>query len=74
MFIGDVDNGWVLVLPRSYFTRQAAFLLKFASSTSDPELAARLVSKAADLKFQADTLPETDFGLKAPDVDPDVQG
>lgn len=59
------------MLAKTYFTKQASILLKFAKSTSDPELSARLVSKAADLKAQADPLPDIDHSLKAPDIDPD---
>jgi hypothetical protein len=36
-------------------TRQAAFLLKFAKATSNPDLAAVLVQKAADLKTQTES-------------------
>jgi hypothetical protein len=43
-----------LVLGRLYLTRQAAALLRFASSTSNPALAAALVERAAKLKSQAD--------------------
>jgi hypothetical protein len=43
-----------LVLGRVYLTRQAAALLRFASSTSNPGLAAALVERAAKLKSQAD--------------------
>ena len=42
------------VLGRQYFKRQAATLLKFAQSTSDPQLAAVLLEKAANLKSQVD--------------------
>jgi hypothetical protein len=42
------------VLGRLYLTRQAAALLRFANSTSDPKLAAALVERAAQLKSQAD--------------------
>src|SRR5215510_5019761 len=43
-----------IVLRRLYFTRQATSLLKFAKATSNPELAAVLVQKAADLKEQTE--------------------
>ena len=59
------------MLGRLYFTRQAASLLKFARATSNPELAAVLVQKAADLKSQI----ESPRGLsedKSP-VAPDVE-
>jgi hypothetical protein len=52
------------VLSRQYFVRQAAALLQFAKETTNPQLAAVLVEKAADLKSQID-----EFGA-APDPDP----
>ena len=61
------------MLGKSYLTRQASLLLKFAMTTSDSELSAKLISKAADLKSQADPLPDTDQGPAAPDVSPDKQ-
>jgi hypothetical protein len=60
----------MIVLGKTYFTKQALILLKFAKSTSDANLSARLISKAADLKSQGDPLPEMDQSPKAPDVDP----
>ena len=56
---------------RLYFTRQAAFFLKFAKSTSNPELAAVLVQKAADLKAQAE-IPKQASDDKSPHP-PDVE-
>jgi hypothetical protein len=50
------------VVGRNYLTRQAATLLKFARSTSDPQVAAALVEKAAGLKSKLDEL--------APDPNP----
>src|SRR5689334_6039126 len=47
--------GYINVLGRPYFTRQAATLLKFAKLTSNPALAASLVERAADLKAQIDS-------------------
>jgi hypothetical protein len=70
-FRWDFDNGRIIVLGKTYLTKQASTLLKFARSTSDSELSAKLISKAADLKAQADPLPDTDQSLKAPDVDPE---
>jgi len=50
--------------------RQAATLLKFAKSTTNPGLAAALIEKAADLKSQVDeTMPPPDAGPQAPDVE-----
>jgi hypothetical protein len=60
-----------LVPGRLYLTRQAAALLRFASSTSNPELAAALVERAAELKSQADqrALSRPDPSPYAPDVE-----
>lgn len=59
------------MLGKTYLTKQASLLVKFARTTSDSELSAKLMSKAADLKSQADPLPDKDQGPKAPDVSPD---
>ncbi|MDN5004796.1 hypothetical protein ACFQZO_28490 [Bradyrhizobium sp. GCM10027634] len=56
------------MLGKTYLTKQASLLMKFARSTSDSELSAKLISKAADLKAQADPMPDKDQGLQAPDV------
>jgi hypothetical protein len=55
------------VAGKQYLERQAALLLKFAKSTSDPQIAAGLVEKAADLKSQVDSA--LDQSLRAPDVE-----
>jgi hypothetical protein len=59
------------VLGRLYVARQAAALLKFAKATSNPELAAVLVQKAADLKSQSEAFrrPTEDKSPVAPDVE-----
>ena len=54
---------------RQYLTRQATTLLKFAQSSSDPQVAAALVEKAADLKLQVDENPLPDPSPQAPDVE-----
>ena len=59
------------MLGRLYFTRQAASLLKFAKATSNPELAAVLVQKAADMRSQAEA-PKRSSEDKSP-VAPDVE-
>jgi hypothetical protein len=41
------------VAGRDYLNRHAATLLRFAKATTDPEVAASLLDKAADLKEQA---------------------
>ena len=51
--------------------RQARALIKFAKSTNNPELAAVLVERAADLKDQIDEkVPAPDPNPQAPDVEP----
>jgi len=62
-----------MVLGKTYFAKQASILLKFAKSTSDAELSARLVRKAADLKSQGDPLPDKDQSPWPPDVAPDSE-
>ena len=52
---------------KQYLMRQAAILLKLAKSTSDPQVAAGLIEKAADLKSQMDGAP--DRSPQAPDVE-----
>ena len=52
---------------RYHARRAAAALLKMAMTTSDPDVAARLVEIAADLKDQAGELPPP-LGLKRDDV------
>ena len=52
---------------RQYLKRQATTLLKFAQTTSDPQVAAALVEKAANLKAQVEQLP--DPSPRAPDVE-----
>jgi hypothetical protein len=55
------------VIGRDYFIRQAATLFKFAKSTSDPQLAAGLLYKAAELKSHEGDLP--DRSPLAPDIE-----
>ena len=57
---------------QNYFKRQAATLLKFARSTSDPQVVAALVEKATQLRSQVDeTIPSPDRSPKAPDIEPE---
>jgi hypothetical protein len=58
------------VLSRDYFLNQVASLLKFAKETTNPQLAAVLIAKAADLKSQVD---ESSTTPQAPDVGPDTR-
>ena len=58
------------MIGRGYLSRQAMALLSFARATSNPELAALLVQKAAHLKSQADEIgPARDLSPNAPDVE-----
>jgi hypothetical protein len=57
------------VIGKQYFVRQAATLLKFAKSTKNPDLAAVLVEKAADLKSKVDESPAPDSSPQALDVE-----
>jgi hypothetical protein len=59
------------VIGRLYFARQAKTLLAFAKSTSDPQLAAVLIEKAADLTSRVDdeAAAPRDVQARAPDVE-----
>jgi len=59
------------VIGRWYFLNQATTLLEFARSTNDPERAAALIDKAADLLAQIDEPdPRPDLTPLAPDIEP----
>jgi hypothetical protein len=58
-----------MVLGRNYLTRQAETLLRFAKSTSDPQLAAALVEKAVDLKSKIDQSDAPDRSPLPPNVE-----
>jgi hypothetical protein len=61
-----------IVLSRQYFVRQVAALLQFARETTDPQLAAVLIGKAADLKSQIDEFGAApDPGPQTPDAPPE---
>jgi hypothetical protein len=45
------------MLGRDYFVRQATTLLRMARTTRDPQVAAGLAVKAADLKDKLDQTP-----------------
>jgi len=51
--------------------RQARTLLQFAKSTSNPELAAALMERAANFKAQIDADKRPNPSLRAPDVEPE---
>jgi hypothetical protein len=53
---------------REYIARQIATLLRFAKTTTDPNVSAALIEKAADIKDRHDPLPY--WSSHAPDVEP----
>ena len=57
------------MIGRHYLTRQATTLLKFAKTVTDPNIAAVLVEKAAELKSQMDESNLPDKSPRAPDVE-----
>ena len=60
------------MLSRDYFVSQVTALLKFAKETTDPQLAAVLIEKAADLKSQVDESSTPGPTAQALDVDPET--
>ncbi|HEY9453228.1 MAG TPA: hypothetical protein VIR82_11165 [Bradyrhizobium sp.] len=52
---------------KKYLTEQAATLLRFAKATTDPDIAAGYLAKAADLSARSKAAP--DASPKAPDVE-----
>ena len=59
-----------IVVGRNYLARQARTLLRFAQSTKNPQLAAALIEKAADLKSQVDDQePAPESSAVATDVE-----
>jgi hypothetical protein len=56
-----------LAASTKYLLDQAALLLKFARATTDPDVAARLLDKAADLSAKSEQVP--DASPAAPDVE-----
>jgi hypothetical protein len=59
------------VVGRQYLTRQATTLLKFAKTVTDPNVAAGLLEKAADLRSRIDepNPVRPDKSPRAPDVE-----
>jgi hypothetical protein len=51
---------------KKYLTEQAALLLRFAKATTNPDVAAGLLHKAADLSAKSEQAPDASPG--APDV------
>jgi len=58
------------MIDRNYLARHAATLLKLARLTADPDLAAALISKAADLKVRIDEAGCPDTTPLASGIDP----
>lgn len=63
-------RGVIDVLGRLYFARQASALLRYARSTTNPELAAALIEQAANLKARIDEVERPMPSPHAPDVEP----
>jgi hypothetical protein len=60
-----------MVIGRDYFTDRAATLLQLAKSATDPEVAASLIERAADVQALVDELGAAlDPDAQAPDVEP----
>ncbi len=57
------------MLIRNYFIQQASSLPRLARETKDPEFAATLLAKAADLNENLDDLSNADVGSQAPGTD-----
>jgi hypothetical protein len=55
------------VVGKKYLADQAATLLNFAKTTADPDVAARLLDKAADLTAKLEKAP--DLSPRPPDVE-----
>jgi hypothetical protein len=55
------------VAGKKYLAEQAATLLRFAKATTDPDIAAALLSKAADLSSRSEQA--FDASPQAPDVE-----
>jgi hypothetical protein len=64
---GDGQRGDQIVPGKKYLTEQAATLLRFAKATTDPDIAAGYLAKAADLSARSKAAP--DASPKAPDVE-----
>ena len=65
------ERGMQIVVGRDFLKEQAAILLKFAKTVSDPKVSAALIEKAADIKDRVDeTMEPQDKGPIPPDVEP----
>ena len=60
-------TGNEIVPGKKYLTDQAATLLKFAMATTDPDVAAGFLEKAADLRTRSQKAP--DASPRPPDVE-----
>jgi hypothetical protein len=60
------------MIGRNYFAKQVAILLKFAQATTDSQVAAGLIDKAADLKDRLEKrhLPNLNCGRALPTCKP----
>ena len=60
-------TGNQIVPGKKYLTEQAATFLKFAMATTDPDVAARFLDKAAALSARSEEAP--DASPRPPDVE-----
>lgn len=58
----------VSVLGKRYLASQAATLLQFATTTTNAQLSAVLVEKAAQIKARIDAEHHSDMSVTPPDV------
>jgi hypothetical protein len=65
------QTGESAVVGRRYLTRQAETFLKLGQAIRDPNVAAGLIEKAADLKSQIGETTRPDTSPQAPDVEPE---
>ena len=70
VFAWDAHRGEDIV-GKEYLTRQAATVMKFANTTTDRKVAARLIEKAVELQCRLDDASaRPDRSPRAPDVEP----
>ncbi len=72
MVASSIQLGTGIVVGKKFLAEQAATLLKFAKATTNPDVAAGLLDKAAEIAARGQQAP--DLSPRAPDVEQaDVQ-
>ena len=61
-------RGENIVASRHYLKQKAAALLQLAQATRDPDVAAWMIAKAADLAAEAEAIQTEDASPRPPDV------